>query len=156
MEDKRTLKFNNYPDWEALMAHVRSKHEQRRQVIIADSLHKDKGTVAARHRVNALGDEGDVGQAAAQTPSTSVGAPSAVRSPTMEEVQAMVSAVAARRPTRGDKGDQAKKPRERFMWPSGTCWECESKEHMQFDCPIYARLLAANGGRAPPGHMDAK
>ena len=154
MEEKLTLKVDKYPDWESLMGHVRTKHEQRRQVIIADSLHKDKGTLAARHRVNALGDEIGTGQVSAQIPTPS--ASSAVKSPTMEEVQAMVNAVANRRPTRGDKGDKAKKPRERFMWPSGTCWECESTEHMQPACPIYARLLAANGGKKPAGHMGAK
>ena len=56
MEDKLTQKIVKYPTWRELMQYIKEKHEIKRQVMIADAIHKNKGSVGTSRKqtVNGL------------------------------------------------------------------------------------------------------
>ena len=56
MENNLTQNITKYPTWRELMQYIKEKHEIKRQVLIADAIHKNKGSVGTSRRqtVNGL------------------------------------------------------------------------------------------------------
>ena len=40
-----------------------------------------------------------------------------------------------------------------YSFPNDQCMECSSKNHRRANCPVYKKVLEANGGQRPAGHM---
>ncbi len=66
----------------------------------------------------------------------------------------MVHALSAGGAQRPPRKVQPKK-KERFVWPSGRCWECGADDHLQPACPHYKKICGSDG-KPPKGHMGAK
>ena len=159
MEDKLTHKMAKYPTYIEIMDHVRQKAELRRQLLIADSIHKNKGVVAAARgsTVNGLSERPMTESRIAPAPQAAKPMPIA---PTMQDLANMMAAVAnggggnRQRPTRtGDRTDPRKG--NRFTWKKGKCWECGAEDHIRPQCPQWLSIIDGNG-KPPLGHKGAK
>ena len=97
MEDKLIHK-DKYPTWRELMQYIKDKHEVKRQVMIAEALHKNKGSVRKSY-AHALTEP-----ASEPRPAQSVG-------PTMQDLADMMNALAAKgesRPPRANSRDNSR------------------------------------------------
>ena len=71
----------------------------------------------------------------------------------MVRVEAMVAAL-NRKPPAGrpaGRGANADKPDPRFEG----CWHCHKPGHVRMDCTAFKKIIAANGGKKPPGYEGA-
>ena len=123
MEEKVSLKGNTYPNWQELIQYIKTKHEMKKQLLIAGALHKNKGS-ARKSGVHALTEAPVVPKAPPAPLQTN---------PSVQDLVNMVAALAAKgsavaRPPRrtdcrdGKKskfGDKGRK--EKCMWKSGKC-----------------------------------
>ena len=151
MEDKLTQKVAKYPTWRELRDYIKEKHEIRRQVLIAQAIHKNKGVVVSgsrRQAANALTDKPESRQPLPDAPA----ATSVYTAPSTEELAIMMAQEPPRRkPTRPPRGGA----KERFIWKSGRCWECGAEDHTRPTCPQWLRIVGADG-KPPKGHMGMK
>ena len=58
----------------------------------------------------------------------------------------------------GGRGNRSRgtspQPKNKFIW-SGTCWCCNEPGHKRDTCEKFEKILAANNGKKPEGHIGA-
>ena len=144
MSDKLGPKRAKYPTFQSILAYVRERYEERRELAKAEAIHLPLQT-RKTSRVAAVSQQ--------QTPATyaSVAArPTSqqqpIQVPSMEDLQNMMAAVSGVR-THGGRS-----PASRFIFKG--CWECGKDGHSRHECPQWKKILV--DGKPPPGHKGAK
>ena len=139
LEDKFNLKDGKYPTWRILTDNIRQRHELKRQLQIADTLHRNKGIPGSSRSggINALADAhrayADLLSSKAPPgvrcdegglPCRATGTPSKATT-TIEDLAKMVNALASgsgRRPPRTDRTDPKNQQKARVMRKRSNCW----------------------------------
>ena len=107
MEEKLNLKTPKYPTWRELMQYIQEKHEAKRQVLIAEALHRNKGS-ARKQVAHAL-----------TSPKPEADVPATPAMPSMQDVANMMNALAAQgesRPPRANSRDRNAKGKGKDAW----------------------------------------
>ena len=163
-EEKLNLKTSKYPTWRELMQYIQDKHEAKRQVLIAEALHRNKGS-ARKQVAHALTEP--TGESRSPKPQADVPATPAM--PSMQDVANMMNALAAqgsaatrarsnprdKKPARGKERSGQGGKQERFIWKSGRCWDCGSEDHIRPDCPHWKSIIDS-AGKPPVGYKGMK
>ena len=167
MADKLRPKRVKYPTFQSIMAYVRNKIEEERELYKADVLHQPKGPSAKIHSFDADAEPEyktycEVAQQAqAQAPPAQVPKPAAPVSPTMVDIAQMIAALGPQQRNRFQKppgGRQGQPNSNRSLFRSFRfkgCFECGSADHSRKECPAWLRILDKEG-KPPAGHKGAR
>ena len=149
MADKLRLKRDKYPTFQSILAYVRDRHEERREVAKAEAFHQSRRSNRVSTMMEEQGQATYAAVAARTQPKQQVRQQVPV-APTMEDLQNMVAAVSGLRQKPNSPAPNAFK---KFIFRG--CWECGKEGHSRHQCEAWKKVLDKDG-KPPPGHKGAK